>query len=458
MNHATYNSIRQSLNKYYSLNLEQIINSVYDDEVDLNQVMLTHFNIYQFVNLTHKVFDTISKNLTEENFHYYSNLFYINNDYGSNQYNLLDEINNFLSHLETKTKEGLNNSESVLRIIMNWTQIYNFYEILIPIEPQKISENIKEYENKLKLLLDNQDQNNVRRKSLFDELEVKKVEIVNLIAAKTEELEQIKNKLDAATLNTNSINDLLTKNTETTTNISNLLSNFEKDTNKAQVTMKEEKIKFEESNANMLSKIKSADDQIDEFQIKNKKFAEDLKFVESKKKFFEERNDYLVELIGREGGAALFETFRIRQKELEHRVEKYLKYVMWTSIGVFIITTVIFIMAIDYNKGIVTWELVISSISKSIPLGVFLYFVIRQYIKERNYTEEYAFKAACALTVKSYRDILKDDSKQDDLIVKAVLEIYKTPFESQAKDDLPDKKIKEMFLNMTETTKNLSKK
>ncbi|MGF2683485.1 hypothetical protein ACQUFR_12025 [Acinetobacter johnsonii] len=65
-------------------------------------------------------------------------------------------------------------------------------------------------------------------------------------------------------------------------------------------------------------------------------------------------------------------------------------------------------------------------------LGI-LFFTISQYTKERNFQEEYAFKSAVALTVKSYAEQLKDEFNQDKLIMESVQTIYTPPSPKNSK-------------------------
>lgn len=74
-----------------------------------------------------------------------------------------------------------------------------------------------------------------------------------------------------------------------------------------------------------------------------------------------------------------------------------------------------------------SWEIIVVNFIKTIPFFFLLYYAIAQYNKERNYQEEYAFKSATALTIKAYADILKTEENKDQLILRAVYNVYKNP-------------------------------
>ncbi|OXE95150.1 hypothetical protein B0A79_24910, partial [Flavobacterium piscis] len=79
------------------------------------------------------------------------------------------------------------------------------------------------------------------------------------------------------------------------------------------------------------------------------------------------------------------------------------------------------------------WENILVNTLKSSPFFFLLYYTIAQYNKERNFQEEYAFKSASALTIKAYADIINDLEKKDDLILKAVYGLYRSPIYSKLK-------------------------
>ena len=159
----------------------------------------------------------------------------------------------------------------------------------------------------------------------------------------------------------------------------------------------------------MNTRVKDSKYQVIEFEKK-------LEFIEGKKAFFEERNNYLDELIGREVGASLFETFKQRKGELEKPVNKWLWIVIAMAILTFGAILTIFTNAFGLlgtvPTDISTTRLITNSI-KSLPFFFLLFYAIAQYNKERNFQEEYAFKSAVALTIKAYSDIITNEVLKD---------------------------------------------
>lgn len=146
--------------------------------------------------------------------------------------------------------------------------------------------------------------------------------------------------------------------------------------------------------------------------------------VMQKESYFEERNRYLDDLIGREVGSSLFETFKQRKQEISGSIGFW----KW-SVLVVTVATVMWIFFLFGVKDVsaMSWQMVFVNTVKSIPVVALLLFAISQYSKERNFQEEYAFKSAVALTINSYANQLDDKGNRDRLVMESVGEIYQSP-------------------------------
>jgi hypothetical protein len=197
-----------------------------------------------------------------------------------------------------------------------------------------------------------------------------------------------------------------------------------------------------------------------EFEGQNSAFKEQLAFVEGKRAYFEERNSYLDELIGREVGASLFSTFKQRKSELIGSVSfwKWGVFIMSiiTVLGVFAIFTNVFGLTGSIVPDL-SWERLSLNSLKTIPFFVLLFFTIRQYIRERVYQEEYAFKSAVALTIDAYSKLVKKDENKDKLILDAILTVYQSPVSAKDRSDSEQKTLLESMKNVSETVKNITK-
>lgn len=168
--------------------------------------------------------------------------------------------------------------------------------------------------------------------------------------------------------------------------------------------------------------------QFSKFEELKSSFEKKLIFVESKSEYFTERNGYLDDLIGREVGASLFETFKQRKGEIGSSIGFW----KW-SVPVTTIVTIIWIFFLFGNGDLsnLSWQVILINSFKALPIIGLLLFAISQYTKERNFQEEYAFKSAVALTINSYADQLQGEENKDKLIMDSVNSIYRSPVASK---------------------------
>ncbi|GEM_PF-6795534 len=152
----------------------------------------------------------------------------------------------------------------------------------------------------------------------------------------------------------------------------------------------------------------------------------------------EDLKEKIEQLIGRATGASLFHTFHSRQKQLRTSVRFWYRTVLWSAVVTLIIVAALFFFVGGSDvTGDDLLKKKLSSLLIGLPAYVWLYFCIRQYIKERRYQEEYAFKSAVALTVSGYADLIKIEEKKDDHIVKSVAGVYEVPWKSDSVNDEP---------------------
>lgn len=146
--------------------------------------------------------------------------------------------------------------------------------------------------------------------------------------------------------------------------------------------------------------------------------------LEKDKKTLEEQAKYLGDLIGKGVGKSLYHTFDKRKSELNRPVIFWGTLTILVTIGLSIFTYFLF-YGIDFTK--IGWTVYLANTLKLIPMVIVLFFCIRQYQRERNFQEEYAFKSAVALTIDAYSKQIEDKDKRDDMIIESVSKVYDSP-------------------------------
>lgn len=415
-----------------SFDIDNHIASIFVNQ-DISTIRIGHFSISEYVAVIKRLIKQL-KNEIQENGIYLPFQYNYTNEFGGG--NLNSDLLNLFNNLKGTTISYLNNSIGFIDRLIYYQisngfwdrstrKIYNSKDINL----NELTEQLKYIEVQLSL-------NSETFKGLLDNLQKEKNNLQNFIEQKNNELQTITNNLQASNTNSQQINQLLNTSSSTSEKINGILAqqqqnleNIIKELNLQKNNFSEQKNKFILLDESQEKQIKTVEKQITDF-------TEKLTFVEEKKSYFEERNTYLDELIGREVGASLFETFKQRKSELKEPVQNWNKIVIGASILTFLAVLIIFTNGFGWwgdIKPIFTWQQVIVNSLKTMPFFFLLFYSISQYNKERNFQEEYAFKSAVALTIKAYSDIIQKEELKDELIVNSVTSIYKSPMAQKAK-------------------------
>lgn len=216
---------------------------------------------------------------------------------------------------------------------------------------------------------------------------------------------------------------------------SNNLFLLEKELRETILASKKQLKKINEEEIRQKSNISSLNKEVgkrrDEFlelredsKLMNEQLAKDKEALKVSKKKLKERALYLDELMGKEVGKSLFLTFDKRKKELNRTVTIWVILVLITSGWAFYFTEQLFA---NKDFSTILWTEYIANTIKLVPLFIVLFFCIRQYQRERNFQEEYAFKSAVALTINAYSEQIEDKDKRDDMVIESVYKVYDSP-------------------------------
>jgi len=251
--------------------------------------------------------------------------------------------------------------------------------------------------------------------------------LTELYKTKTKELAEIKSKVGEANQSLQDLQKLLNLGTEHHAKLESFRQEQARRTAEAEKALGELRASIKSAGEQQTKLADAVEARLKDFETKKQAQEAHLTFIEGKREFFEERLRYLEDLIGREVGASLFETFKQRKVELQRPVTRW----SWLVILVSILTVAgifgIFSGFLGTTPKNLNWVRFGLNTLKTVPLFIMLFFVIRQYGRERTFQEQYAFKSAVALTIKAYADIIQDQAKKDDLVFNAVSGIYVSP-------------------------------
>ncbi|MDR3705270.1 MAG: hypothetical protein P4L28_05125 [Paludibacteraceae bacterium] len=426
MNSNQVVDLQVRIDNIFELNIDEIISSIFVNQ-NYEEITIGQYSVAEYVSTFKRVFKQLKEELNENSKHLPFQ-YNFQNEFGNGT--LDNDIQNIYANIKSKTQSSLNNTISYINRLVYYQVVNGFWnksEKKIQ-EPTEIK--IVELNDQLNYISKQLHTNLKSYNQLLTDYAKEKDNLQEFIKQKNDELRQISNNLESSNSNTTQINQLLNTSVSTNEKINSLLNQqnqqFENIKEKAKIEdmyFVKQKDMFETLELLLNEKNKVSEEQI-------KKIKKHLDYVEGQREFFEERTDYLNELIGREVGASLFETFKQRKGELEKPVNKWLWIVIVMSVFTFIAVMAIFtnIFGLFSSSSIdnITIRLISNSI-KTLPFFFLLFYSIAQYNKERNFQEEYAFKSAVALTIKAYSDIISDDNLKDNLIVNSVSGIYKSP-------------------------------
>ena len=418
MNSAQMREIKQAVNKYFELKIDELIVSAYP-EVTGNQKIMGEYGVQEVLYFSNKIMDNFREALNSRDFMTFPTQYQLNNEYGSGE--LVADINGLISCFENRRGAK---TLTFLHKLIGYQVQHGLWHLNENTPVMHSIEDIQRAKDAIKITDRQIEQSLKKIKQTQEESEKLHANAQGLLGQFNAHLNEIEALLVQSRKLVGVIGEESSKGTATLEKIYSFLSlSNEK---------KEEIDRVYKLSIESLEKVKVVFDEydteasfnIENFEKKNLDFKSKLEFVDHHYEKFEERNKYLNDLIGREVGASLFETFKQRKNELNSSI-KFWRF----AVPLAALLTVYWIYALFGNgdPAVMPWTVIVINSLKALPAVGVLLFSISQYTKERNFQEEYAFKSAVALTVNSYADQLTNSDNRDKLILTSVGSIYKSP-------------------------------
>ena len=440
MNKGQIDIVKAHIDAYMTLELPKRLAEAYASTTDLNTVQIGEYTAKEFLSASNKVFNQFNEELStvfakalpyQYNFH---------NEYGNADLN--QDLTNYFAQVNNNS---FAKAITHLNRLIHYQAVNGFWEKSKRKYFRHSETSVAEEKERIDLVAHHIDEVSGQLETLLGELEDSKSELESFTNAKASELSEIESLLTANRTHSNEINEIHTKASTTVEKINALLATADEKKDESDELLSE----LRKESQGLKDSIEQLDQgikkQTNTFEKLKTDFERNLSFVESKTEFFEERNSYLNDLIEREVGASLFETFKHRKSELVSSIGFWKISVPLTALVCIIW---IFFLFGNGDLSALTWQVILINSLKALPALALLLFSISQYTKERNFQEEYAFKSAVALTVNSYADQLQDIANKDRLIMDSVEQIYRSPLGGK------DSKAKEAA-NLVNTAKSL---
>lgn len=460
MNQEQKKKIETQLEKFRDLAIDKRIAETYKDYNDFSSSTVGTFTIAEISKYSKKLIFQFEDVLKKPFSSILPFQYQFQNDFGNG--NLGDDLTTMNAQLENN---DFPNAVIVLARLVYYQVANGFWDKVVEKEDKKRFANISEMESKLNLQSEQVATSIITNKKLLESLKIEKENLEILIATKNKELNEIEGLLPSARHNSEEINRLFNKGTATNESINGLLTQQESKLADISKKYDEEKNEYATFQKEIKDLKEDFESEISYSKKSNEVFNELLNSVNNQSSTFDKRILTLNELIGKEGAVALFNTFNDRKKDLDEPVKIWARTVIGTGIVAFLLIVGIFtnffgICSTMPMPETINWQFLVINSIKSIPIMIVLFFTIKQYIRERTFQEEYAFRSAIALTVQAYGDI--SGSKKEDLIMQAVTTIYSLPSMMKEKQNsffgFRNKILTDTIKQMNETIKALKQK
>ena len=419
MNKGQIDQVKTFIDAYMTLELPNLLVLAHSDTTDLSTVQIGEYSAKEFLSASNKVFNQFREELGTVYAKALPFQYQFHNEYGGADLN--QDFSNFLANVK-----NINFPAAVTHLnrLIHYQAVNGFWEKSKRKYFRHSEVSVAEEKERIDLVSQHLDAVSRQLEGLLEDLEGSKSKLESFTNVKASELSEIESLLDANRNHSNEINEIHNKASATVEKINALLATADEKKDESEELISEVRKESQGLKGTIGLLDQTIQKQTAIFEKLKSDFDIKLSFVEGKTEFFEERNAYLDDLIGREVGASLFETFKQRKKELGSSIGFW----KW-SVPITAIACIIWIFFLFGNGDLsnLSWQVILINSLKALPALALLLFAISQYTKERNFQEEYAFKSAVALTVNAYADQLKDVSNKDRLIMDSVEQIYRTP-------------------------------
>jgi hypothetical protein len=411
------------LQPFWDLDIDKRIAETYKDYTDLSSIIVGYYTVSELSAYSKKMISQLGQVLETPFANILPFQYQFQNDFGNGNLNDdLTSLNTFIA------ANDLVSAVNILTRLVYYQVINGFWDKVLEKEDKSRIANIVNMESKQNLLSAQISTNLETNKNLLDVLKTEKENLEQLVSAKKKELAEIEALLPTARNNSDEISKLLNSSTASNESINSLFTQQTTKLEEINKKLEEEKTAYSIFQQEMKDLKELFNTEIKSGTKKNSDFDAMLTSISDRSSTFDSRIGVLNELIGKEGAEKLFNTFNDRKNALEKPVRRWANIVFWTGIvsfGLIIGIFTNFFGLIGQIPTEIDWHYLLINSIKSLPIMIVLLFTIKQYVRERTFQEEYAFRSAIALTVQAYGDIA--GTKKEDLIMKAITTIYSLP-------------------------------
>jgi len=452
MNINQSQSCLTSIGELKKIDLANLIFKSYEGENDLNKIAFTKYTAAEFIKLFDKMLNQLDYELTSGLQLLLPNAENFNNDFST--IDISKHLPVFINYFDTG---GFTNAETLLDRFIHY-QIKNGFWNTSKIEVSKKEQS--ELNAQHKLISKNLESLN-ENMQMFENMRKDYNQVIesaeNLVEEKNGELKQIVDKLTSADSNEKEVTRILAEVVNKNTEISGVLDNVKEKLS----TVDTDIIAYQESFDSIVTE---SDDLDTKLNTSLDKATANFKLSEDNAQFVADRKEEIERLTGMAADGALGSKFHDREKKLTDKVPFWRTSII--VVTVLAIAWVVVVFTCLPAKFDNEWVNLGVNLLKTTPVFILLGFVFKQYGKERNLEEEYAFKSAVAMTLTAYSNMLSqgdrddNDSKQK-MLLASIENLYTQPkIHTERKGNMfsfNTKHLKETVESLNETLSKFEK-
>lgn len=451
MNKETVNSILATINNIKSVNLLENAFAAYPDS-DLEIIQATNdFSIAQAIRLINRSMIQLEEAFNNQEYHILPLVASVPELEGGGSSTILNRLNELYTYVQEKNG-SFNQIGSSLRWLISYQQMFGLWDRsekkLHAVDEVKLKtqqDELNLLSKKLNEILKSAEALSVTQQSSINKIEevirIKSDEFANLsnmVGKANNEASQITQLWEQATRQKGEFDNLISQASESIRNINAQFEGQKNDYTSLKETINNGQNKLAENITKVETTLKSVLDSKTEIS-KNIKEASDL--------------------LGMSADAALGGKFNKRETEVR-------KSLFWWRIAVvgsvvLAITWAVIVFLCLATKTALPYLDILINLVKTTPGFVLMGYVMAQYNKERAIEEEYAFKAAIAMTINAYANLLNESDSETNksrqlMLLDAIKQVYDKP--KMHKESDPKNFYKDSSKELLEVLKDLAKK
>lgn len=422
MNINEINNIQEKIDGINKADLNKFIVK-HNPNVEPKDIYFGDYNSIKFLSLLKETLDKLQILINSDIKYLLSNNFHVN----GGAYYLDSVLGNIYNYIIGDNRDAAKN---MLEIIVYYCSIYGGWEnIKTPTSVDKKTINeLKAELDLLKSKIDKDVKDFEQKKSELDDALKSSKEIESFSKKISETSAEIAGYASSSQTNSNNIAETNTRIINLETTLNNNIKQYQEDFTE-----------IKEQNEGSLEKAEKAEKIMEEILAKEAEINL---------------------LLGQANDGSLGAKFHERQE----KIQKYSSILILLVIAALVATS-LWTFCVFKTYTVQDWMTFVMNMIRTFPGWFLVWWLIGRYTSERKLQEEYAFKAAVAMSMRNHSELLNDSDKGNQeeratrqiMLQRALDNIYKNPNSKEKGLTISSKSINDSLKQLTETIKEIKK-